>query len=45
MPAENDVLDFKVCDGVFDDGGGVDVVGGDDVSDVTVDEYFAGLQA
>jgi hypothetical protein len=45
VPAENDVLDFEVGDGVLDDGRGVDVGWGDDVGDVAVDEDVAGLEA
>jgi hypothetical protein len=45
VAAEDDVLDFEVGDGEFDDGRGVDVGGGDDVGDVAVDEDVAGLEA
>jgi hypothetical protein len=44
VAAEDDVLNFQVCDGVFDYRSGVDIIRGDDVRDVAVDEYFAGLQ-
>jgi hypothetical protein len=44
VAAEDDVLNFQVGDGVFDYGSGVDIIRGDDVRDVAVDEYFAGLQ-
>lgn len=33
-----------MCNGVFDDGGGIDVGRGDDVGDVAVDEDVAGLE-
>jgi len=45
MAAEDDVLNFEVHNGVFNDGGGVDVGGGDDIGDVAVDENVAGLEA
>lgn len=45
VPAEHDVLDFEVRDGVFDHRRGVDVGRGDDVGDVAVHEDVARLQA
>lgn len=45
VPAQNDVLDFEVGDGVLDHGRGVDVGGRNDVGDVAVDKDVAGLHA
>jgi hypothetical protein len=38
VAAHENVGDFQVVDGVFDDGGDVDVVERDDVRDIAVDE-------
>ncbi len=38
MAGDDDMLDFEVVDGVVDDGLGTDIMRGDDVGDVAVDE-------
>lgn len=45
MAADNYVADFQDVDGEEDDGLDGEIVGGDDVRDVPVDEYFARLGA
>ena len=45
MGAEDDVLDLEVGDGELECGGGVDVGGRDDGSEVAVGENVAGLAA
>ena len=45
MAAENNVRDFQVLDGVFDNGGDGYVGRGDDVGNVAVNEDVAGLEA
>lgn len=45
MSADDDVLDFEGVDGVEDDGLDGEVVRGDDVGDVAVDEDVTGLGA
>jgi hypothetical protein len=45
VSAKHDVLDLEMCDGVLNHGRGVDIGRGDDVGNVSVDEYIAGLQA
>ena len=44
MAADDYVLHFEVLDGVIDDGLGGEVGGGEDVGDVAVDEYLAGVE-
>ena len=38
MAGDDDMLHFEVVDGVVDDGLGTDIMRGDDVGDVAVDE-------
>jgi hypothetical protein len=45
VTAQNNVLDLQVDDSVLNNSGGVDVGGGDQVADVTVDEDIAGFEA
>lgn len=45
MAAQDDVFDFEVDDGEFEDAGAAEVVVLDDVGDVAVHEDVAGLQA
>jgi hypothetical protein len=44
MAAKNDVFDFQVDDGVFDDCEGIEIGGCDYVCDVTVYEDFSWLE-
>lgn len=45
MAAQNDVFDFEVDNGVFNDGHGIDVLGRNYVGDVAVDKDVTGGEA
>lgn len=45
VPAQHNMLDVQMVNGILNDRQGVDVVRLDDVGDVAVDKHIAGLQA
>jgi len=42
VAADYDLFHFKICSRIFDDAGGVEVVGVETISDVAVDEDVSG---